>query len=54
MVLLLFDFFSLKVDAWEKIKNFNVPVRYGIYFGLVIVIIFFMNRGSHEFVYFQF
>jgi D-alanyl-lipoteichoic acid acyltransferase DltB (MBOAT superfamily) len=54
VVLLLFDFLSLKMDVWEKIKNFNVFVRYSIYFGFVIVIIFFMNRGSHEFVYFQF
>jgi D-alanyl-lipoteichoic acid acyltransferase DltB (MBOAT superfamily) len=54
ILLLVFDYLSLKIDIWEHIKNLNGIIRYTIYFGIVLMILLFMNTGSHEFVYFQF
>lgn len=52
--LLIFDYLSLKMDVWKNIKSLNIIIRYTIYFGLVLMVLLFMNTGSHEFVYFQF
>jgi hypothetical protein len=54
LLLLLFDFFSLKTDVWKKIQKLHIIIRYGIYFGLLFVILMLTNTGSHVFVYFQF
>jgi D-alanyl-lipoteichoic acid acyltransferase DltB (MBOAT superfamily) len=53
-MLLIFDYMSLNGDIWKKIQNINIVVRYCIYFSLILIIIFFMNTKSHEFIYFQF
>jgi D-alanyl-lipoteichoic acid acyltransferase DltB (MBOAT superfamily) len=52
--LLIFDYLSLKTDVWKGIKSLNTIIRYTIYFGILLMILLFMNTGSHEFVYFQF
>jgi D-alanyl-lipoteichoic acid acyltransferase DltB (MBOAT superfamily) len=54
VLLLVVDYLSLKMDVWEKIKQLNIVIRYTLYFGIVLVVLLFMNTGSHEFVYFQF
>jgi D-alanyl-lipoteichoic acid acyltransferase DltB (MBOAT superfamily) len=54
VLLLAFDYLSLRIDVWERIKKLNVIIRYGIYFGLISLVLLLMNTGSHEFVYFQF
>jgi D-alanyl-lipoteichoic acid acyltransferase DltB (MBOAT superfamily) len=54
ILLLIYDYLSLKEDVLENIKSLNVFIRYTIYSGIVIIILLFMNTGAHEFVYFQF
>jgi D-alanyl-lipoteichoic acid acyltransferase DltB (MBOAT superfamily) len=54
LLLLVFDFFSLKTDVWKEIQKLHIIIRYGIYFGLLFVILMLMDTGSHVFVYFQF
>jgi hypothetical protein len=54
ILLLVFDYLSLRIDVWETVKSLNTIIRYIIYFGIVLMILLFMNTGSHEFVYFQF
>jgi D-alanyl-lipoteichoic acid acyltransferase DltB (MBOAT superfamily) len=54
ILLLVFDYLSLKTDVWERIKKLNIIIRYSLYFGLIFSILLLMNTGSHEFVYFQF
>jgi D-alanyl-lipoteichoic acid acyltransferase DltB (MBOAT superfamily) len=54
VLLLIFDYLSLKMDVFERIKTLNAAIRYTMYFGLIFIILVFMNTGSHEFVYFQF
>jgi D-alanyl-lipoteichoic acid acyltransferase DltB (MBOAT superfamily) len=54
VILLVFDYFSLKYDVWEKIKKCNVFMRNAIYFGLIFMILILRPSGTYEFIYFQF
>ncbi len=54
-VLLVYDWFSLKVDVIEKISEKKAAVRWSCYIALLLAIVFFSQKGvAADFVYFQF
>lgn len=53
-LLAVYDGFSLKTDCIEWISRQNKFVRNLVYWGLVLIIVFFRAAGEAEFVYFQF
>ena len=55
LVLLTYDYYSLKFDVIERISNKNLLIRWCIYTCFCIIIVFFSKKGvATEFVYFQF
>jgi D-alanyl-lipoteichoic acid acyltransferase DltB (MBOAT superfamily) len=54
VILLLFDYFSLKHDIWQEIRKCNVFIRNSIYYGLVFIILVLRASDTYEFIYFQF
>ena len=55
LLLLLYDFFSLKFDVIEKISNLRLVPRWSIYILFVIFILCMLpNNSGGEFIYFQF
>lgn len=53
-VLLVFDFFNLKRDVIDSMKNWNIVLRWSAYMIIVLLIVFLAPRESSEFIYFQF
>jgi D-alanyl-lipoteichoic acid acyltransferase DltB (MBOAT superfamily) len=54
ILLLLYDYASLKTNVWQRIQTYPHVLRYAIYYGLVFVILFFRAAEPQQFVYFQF
>ncbi|MDR3170998.1 MAG: MBOAT family protein [Treponema sp.] len=54
VLLLCYDFVSLKADAWRSIQRYPLAIRYSIYFGLILIILLLRAADSQQFVYFQF
>jgi D-alanyl-lipoteichoic acid acyltransferase DltB (MBOAT superfamily) len=54
MLLGVYDYISLKVDCIDKISEMPIIVRYGVYIGLLLLIMCFRSTVQTEFVYFQF
>jgi len=54
LVLVLYDFLDLRVSVWERLGKLKKPVRYALYFLLLLVILYSRQLGEYEFVYFQF
>lgn len=54
-LLIIFDFFSLKMDVISELSKQNLVVRWTAYVCLGLIIVFFSQKGvAAEFVYFQF
>lgn len=54
-ILFIYDLLSIKMDVIEKISEKKSIVRWLIYIGMGLIIIFFSQKGvAAEFVYFQF
>ena len=55
LILAVYDYLSLNKDVIECISRWNVFVRWAIYVGFTLVLVFFSHKGvAAEFVYFQF
>ena len=55
LILAIYDYVSLSNDVIECISRWNVFVRWAIYVGFTLVLVFFSHKGvAAEFVYFQF
>jgi D-alanyl-lipoteichoic acid acyltransferase DltB (MBOAT superfamily) len=54
ILLLLYDYASLKTNVWQRIQMYPRVLRYAIYYGLVFAILFFRAVEPQQFVYFQF
>ncbi|MCI8995487.1 MAG: MBOAT family protein [Lachnospiraceae bacterium] len=54
LLLLWYDFASLKRDVWSSLGKLWLPLRYLLYFALLFVILYSRQLGEYEFVYFQF
>jgi D-alanyl-lipoteichoic acid acyltransferase DltB (MBOAT superfamily) len=54
ILLLLYDYASLKTNVWQHIQTYPRVLRYAIYYGLVFAILFFRAAEPQQFVYFQF
>ena len=57
LLLLIYDFFSLKRDLLERVRKTPFAIRWGIYFAAVnFILIYYMLFGidSSSFIYFQF
>ena len=55
LLLAFYDYVSLSNDVIECISRWNVFVRWAIYVGFTLVLVFFSHKGvAAEFVYFQF
>ena len=55
LILAVYDYVSLNKDVIECIRRWNVFVRWAIYVGFTLVLVFFSQKGvAAEFVYFQF
>lgn len=54
-ILVLYDFFSLKVDVIEKISGMRSVVRWSVYIAFIVLMLYLhpLNTGG-EFIYFQF
>lgn len=53
-ILFLYDFFSMKYDLIQLTTKLKVVPRWALYYGFVLLIFFFMEVGSTEFIYFEF
>lgn len=55
LIMFIYDFCSLKMDVIKKISEKNIVLRWGVYLGMGLILIFFSQKGvAAEFVYFQF
>lgn len=55
MLLFIYDFCSLRFNVIDRISKMNLAIRWGCYIALLLIIIFFSQKGvAAEFVYFQF
>lgn len=55
LLLAFYDYVSLSNDVIKCISRWNVFVRWAIYVGFTLVLVFFSQKGvAAEFVYFQF
>lgn len=54
VILLACDYVSLKENVIDRLSRTPIKCRWGIYYGIIILIIFWGRFGSSQFVYFQF
>ena len=55
LLLLLFDYLSLHMDVWARVKKLGTVKRWVLYIGLIILIVFFKPLDSAaQFIYFKF
>lgn len=53
-ILCIFDFLSLKKDVITVIGALRMPIRWLMYYGIIMWIIFMFPDAGNQFVYFQF
>jgi D-alanyl-lipoteichoic acid acyltransferase DltB (MBOAT superfamily) len=53
-LLLVFDYFNMKRDVINSMKNWNVVIRWSVYLIFLFLFVFLDPRESSEFIYFQF
>ncbi len=54
MILLVIEYFQRKTSIRDYLRNFPLPVRYFVYFGLILYILSMGLFTNAEFIYFQF
>jgi len=54
LILIVYDFFSLKTDVIKWISSKHIVIRYSVYLFMLVFIILFRASGEAVFVYFQF
>lgn len=51
----LYHFYERKGNIWEQLSRWSLPFRWGVYYILIILILFFGPHGQvQNFIYFQF
>lgn len=54
VMLMAFDYASLREDPIRRLRKLNKPVRWVIYYGFVFLVLMLASFNAQEFVYFQF